>query len=97
MKRRHYLVNFGEDVHELLLAGSEAHGSQDLVQVVRGEEVLLLAVEQVEAGLEALDLVDLEAGDLVDLVELDACVDVWFARHPLVCHGATGNLDIKII
>merc|ERR1712213_202727 len=43
------LVNLSQDVHQLLLGGSEAHGPKDLVQVVSGEEVLLLGVEQVEA------------------------------------------------
>ena len=54
------LVDLGQDVHQLLLAGPEPHGSQDLVQVVGRQEVLLLGVEQVETVLQALDLVRLE-------------------------------------
>ena len=54
------LVDLGQDVHQLLLAGPEPHGSQDLVQVVGGQEVLLLGVEQVETVLQAFDLVRLK-------------------------------------
>ena len=54
------LVDLGQDVHQLLLAGPEPHGAQDLVKVVRGQEVLLLGVEQVETVLQALDLVRLK-------------------------------------
>ena len=33
------LVDLGQNVHQLLLAGPEAHGAQNLVQVVRGQEL----------------------------------------------------------
>ena len=65
------LVDLLEDLLELLLGGSEAHGAEDVVEVVGGEEVLLLDVEEVEAELEDLDLVLLEGGRLGDLVEVD--------------------------
>merc|ERR1719468_153329 len=75
------LVNLGQDVHQLLLAGPEAHGAEDLVQVISAKKFLFLGVEQVEAVLEALDLVHFEGGDLVDLVEFNAGVGVGLGGH----------------
>ena len=45
------LVDLGEQGGELLLGGAEAHRAHDLAEVVRGQELLLLGVEQVEADL----------------------------------------------
>ena len=58
------LVDLGQDVHQLLLAGAEPHGPQDLVQVVGRQEVLLLGVEQVETVLQAFDLVGFKSWDV---------------------------------
>ena len=49
----------------------ESHCSEDVIEVVGGEEVLLLDVEEVEAQLEHLDLVHLQRGRLSDLVKVD--------------------------
>ena len=49
----------------------ESHSSEDVIEVVGGEEVLLLDVEEVEAQLEHLDLVHLQRGRLGDLVKVD--------------------------
>ena len=46
------LVNLEQQLLELLLGGSEAHGPHDLAQVISGEEILLLGVEQIKANLE---------------------------------------------
>merc|ERR1712110_87483 len=75
------LVNFGQDVHKLLLAGSEAHGAKDFVQVISAQEVLLLGVKQVEAILQTLDLINFEGSGLVDLVEVNAGVGVGLGGH----------------
>ena len=48
---RAVLVDLGEQVLQLVLGGPEAHGAHDLPQVVRGQELLLLGVEQVKADL----------------------------------------------
>ena len=56
---------------EMCLSVPETHGSEDVIEVVGGEEVLLLDVEEVEAELEHLDLVHLERRRLCDLVEVD--------------------------
>ena len=45
------LVDLGEQGGELLLGGAEAHRAHDLAEVVRGQELLLLCVEQIEADL----------------------------------------------
>ena len=46
------LVNLEQQLLELLLGGSEAHGPHDLSEVISGEEINFLGVKQVEAGLE---------------------------------------------
>ena len=46
------LVNLEQQLLELLLSGSEAHGPHDLAQVISREEILLLGVEQIKANLE---------------------------------------------
>jgi len=46
------LVNLEQQLLELLLGGSEAHGPHDLAQVISREEILLLGVEQIKANLE---------------------------------------------
>ena len=46
------LIDLVDEVHQLLLGGPEAHGPHDLPQLISGEIVLLLGVEQVEADLE---------------------------------------------
>ena len=45
------LVDLEQEVLQLLLGGSEAHGPHDLAQVISRQEVLLLGVEQVKANL----------------------------------------------
>jgi len=65
------LVDFLQDLLQLLLAGPEAHGSEDVVQVIGTQKVLLPDVEQVEAELEDLDLVDLQGSGLGDLVKVN--------------------------
>merc|ERR1719330_10694 len=70
------LIDLFEDFLEFLLAGPETHRPQDLVQVISRQKLHLLGVEPIEAGLEALDLVVLEPGGLVDLLELDAGVRI---------------------
>jgi len=75
------LIDLLEDLHELLLAGPEAHRAQDLVQIVGREELLLLRVEQIEAGLQALDLIGLEGRRLVNLFEIDAGIGIRLAGH----------------
>merc|ERR1719237_1186067 len=64
---------------QLVLGGPEAHGAHDLPQVVRREEVHLLGVKQVEADLQALDLVDGEPGGVADLLEVNVGVGVGLA------------------
>lgn len=59
----------------------ESHGAHDLSQVVSREELLLLCVEQVEADFQALDLVIGQAGQLVDLLEVNVAVRVRLACH----------------
>ena len=46
-----YLVDLCEEFLELVLRGPEAHGPHDLPEVVSGQEVHLLGVEQVETNL----------------------------------------------
>ena len=46
------LVNLEQQLLELLLGGSEAHGPHDLPEVISGEEINFLGVKQVKAGLE---------------------------------------------
>ena len=46
------LVDLGQQVFQLLLSGAEAHRSHNLAEVVGGEEILLLCVEQIKANLE---------------------------------------------
>ena len=46
------LVNLEQQLLELLLGGSEAHGPHDLSEVISGEEINFLGVKQVKAGLE---------------------------------------------
>ena len=48
-----YLVDLQEQFLELVLRRPEAHGPHDLPQVVGGQEVNLLSVEQVETHLGA--------------------------------------------
>ena len=75
------LVDLLQNLHQLLLARSEAHRSQNLIEIVGRQELLLLRVEQVEAGLEAFDLVGFERGRLVDLLEIDPGIGVRFEGH----------------
>ena len=49
----------------------EAHRPEDVIEVVCGEEVLLLDVEEVEAQLEHLDLVHLQRRRLRYLLKVD--------------------------
>merc|ERR1711935_1123354 len=51
------LIDLMEQVGQLLLRGTEAHRPHDVTEVISGKELLLLSIEQVEADLEALDLV----------------------------------------
>ena len=46
------LVDLIDEVDQLLLGWPEAHGPHDLAELISGEIVLLLRVEQVEADLE---------------------------------------------
>ena len=85
------LIDLLEDLHQLLLAGSEAHGPQNLVEVVRREELLFLRVEQVKAGFQTLDLVVLEPSGLVDLLEIDSGVGVGLARHAACAGGGAST------
>ena len=59
----------------------ESHGAHDLSQVVSREELLLLCVEQVEADFQALYLIIGQAGQLVDLLEVNIAVGVRLACH----------------
>ena len=43
---------------------------------------LILEVKHVEADLEDLDLVSLEAGSILDGLEVDPLERLWFLRHP---------------
>merc|ERR550519_70250 len=78
---RTVLINLLEDVHELLLAGTEPHGAEHLPQVVGRQKLLLLGVKQVEAVLEAFDLVIRQVCLIVDLLEVDIFVGVNFKSH----------------
>merc|ERR1711917_7342 len=78
------LVNFFQKLLELLLAGPESHGPHDLVQVVGGQKLLLLCVEQVEAHLETLDLIDGEAGGFSHLVKVNISVGVGLGHSETV-------------
>ena len=46
-----YLVDLREEFLELVLRWAEAHGPHDLPEVVSGQEVYLLSVEQVKTHL----------------------------------------------
>ena len=51
---RAILVDLLEEGLQLLLCGTEAHGPHDLAEVISGQEVLLLGVEQIKANLEVV-------------------------------------------
>merc|ERR1712172_134504 len=70
------LVNLEQQLLELLLGGSEAHGPHDLAQVISREEILLLGVEQIKANLQALDLVVGQVGLIIDLLEVNVSVRI---------------------
>ena len=78
-------------IQKAYIVAKEAHGSQNLVEVVRREELLLLRVEQVKAGLQTLDLVVLEPGGLVDLLEIDSGIGVGLARHAACAGGGAST------
>merc|ERR1719468_13137 len=82
------LVNLGKDAIELLLAGPEAHGAEDLVQVISAQKFLFLGVEQVETVLETLDLINLQSSGLIDFFKLDSSVRVSLASHDDAFLGA---------
>ena len=46
------LVDLEQEVLQLLLGGPEAHGSHDLSEIIGGQEVDLLCVEEIKTGLE---------------------------------------------
>ena len=46
------LVNLKQQLLELLLGGSEAHGPHDLSEVISREEINFLGVKQIKTGLE---------------------------------------------
>merc|ERR1712226_600187 len=72
------LIDLMQQVGQLLLGGTEAHRPHDVTQVISRKELLLLGIEQVEADLQALDLIVGEPTLLVDLLEVDVGVGV---RH----------------
>ena len=55
------LVDLGQDVHQLLLAGANPMA---LSQFVDRQKVLLFGVEQVKTRLQAIDLVRLKSWDM---------------------------------
>merc|ERR1712078_563978 len=70
------LVNLKQQLLELLLGGSEAHGPHDLSEVISREEILLLGVKQIKANLQALDLVVGQVGLIIDLLEVNVGVRI---------------------
>eukprot|EP00091_Calanus_sinicus_P015913 TRINITY_DN3494_c0_g1_i2.p1 TRINITY_DN3494_c0_g1~~TRINITY_DN3494_c0_g1_i2.p1 ORF type:complete len:129 (-),score=21.96 TRINITY_DN3494_c0_g1_i2:104-490(-) len=63
-----------------LLAWSEAHGSQNLIQVISREKFLFLGVKQIKAVFQALNFIHLQTGNLIDLIIFNACIRI-FASH----------------
>merc|ERR1711934_1217474 len=70
------LINLEQQLLELLLGGSEAHGPHDLAEVISREEILLLGVEKIKANLQALDLVVGQVGLVIDLLEVNVGVGI---------------------
>merc|ERR1719147_255767 len=75
------LINFKKKILELLLCGSESHGSHDLTKVISGKELNLLGVKQIKTGLQALDLVGSQASGLVNFIKVNSGVGI-------VSHGS---------
>ena len=50
------LVDLEQEVFQLLLGGPEAHGPHDLPEIISGQEVDLLCVEEIKASLEIEDV-----------------------------------------
>merc|ERR1712180_560362 len=73
---RAILVDLMEQVLQLLLGGTEAHGPHDLAEVVGGEEILLLCVEEIKTHLQTLDLIMGKVGCVVDLLKVDISVRI---------------------
>merc|ERR1712109_370452 len=85
---RAILVDLFKERLQLLLCGTEAHRPHDLAEIVGGEEILLLRVEQIKANLQTFDLINSEPGGVGDLLEVDVSVGVGLG-HPglLMCEG----------
>ena len=69
---RAVLVDLRQQVLQLLLGGTEAHRPHDLAEVICGQELHLLGVEQVEADLQALDLIGGQTSGLVQLLKVNS-------------------------
>ena len=91
---RTILINLSQNIHQLFLAWSEAHGSENLIKIICRQEILLLGIKQVEAVLQTLDLVHLESCCLVDFIEVDARVWIWFTRHDERMRTDAGDLSV---
>merc|ERR1719370_1617804 len=78
---RAILVDLLEEGLQLLLCGPEAHRPHDLAEVVGGEEILLLRVEQIKANLQTFDLINSEPGGVGDFLEVDVSIGVGLG-HP---------------
>merc|ERR1712180_476789 len=81
---RTILVDLMQQVLQLLLCGTEAHGPHDLAEVVGGEEVLLLGVEEIKAHLQTLDLIVRKVGRVVDLLKVDISIRIGLGHLQLL-------------
>ena len=78
---RAVLVDLLQDRLQLLSTWSEAHRSENLVEVICWEERLLLRVEEVKAIFQALDLIVGQVCGFIDLLKVNAFVGVDFVSH----------------
>merc|ERR1719370_432245 len=87
---RAILVDLLKERLQLLLCGTEPHGSHDLAEVICREEILLLRVKQIKANLQTFDLINSEPSGVGDLLEVDVSVGVGLGHLGLLmCEGLT--------
>merc|ERR1719370_2536622 len=91
---RAVLVDLLKERLQLLLGGTEAHGPHDLAEIVGGEEILLLRVEQIKANLQTFDLINSEPGGVGDLLEVDVGVGVGLG-HPGLWGDVRGSGSLE--
>merc|ERR1719336_949546 len=78
---RTILVNLKKKFLQLLLSGSEAHGSHDLTKIISRQEIDFLCVKQIKAGLQTLDLISSQTSGFIDVIEVNTivvCHSGWF-------------------